>query len=144
MPIAEIAVFLVVGGAIGTLPTIALIILTALLGATLLKRQGVSALTRLKADMDAGRVPAGAIGQAVAVAVAGVLLLTPGFITDAIGFLLFVPGVRSAIGRRMASGIKVHQAGPSAGPRQRGARTIDLDADDYQRQDDPSPWQEPR
>lgn len=142
MPITEIAVFLLVGGAIGALPTIAIIIVTAALGAYLLKRQGISALARLRTDMDAGRVPAGAIGHAVTIAIAGVLLLTPGFITDTIGFLLFVPGVRRTLWRQIAGSVRVHQArGPGGeGPfrRRTHARTIELDRDDY-RPNDPPP-----
>jgi len=147
VPIAEIAVLLVVGSAIGALPTIGLIVLTAIIGAALLRRQGTAAFGRLQADLQANRVPAAAIGHALTVAVAGVLLLTPGFITDAVGFLLFVPAVRSALWRRIRSSIKVHRLDPETGPDfrhpgapPRGERTIDLDADDYGPPDPSSPW----
>ncbi|WMS44325.1 FxsA family protein [Acuticoccus sp. MNP-M23] len=150
IPIAEVAVFLLVGSIIGALPTIALIILTAVLGATLLKRQGLSAIARLKADMDQNKVPAGAIGQAVTVAIAGILLLTPGFITDTVGLLLFVPAVRSSIWRQVSGAVKMERGKApqrsTGAPRQRThARTIDLDQGDYRPKggDDDSPWSGP-
>jgi len=142
IPIAEIAVLLTVGSVIGVLPTIAIIILTAAIGTVLLKRQGVSALRRLQDDVRQDRIPAEAIGHAVTVAIAGVLLLTPGFITDAVGFALFVPAVRRALWRRIARSVTVVHAarpGPGRGPQPRG-RTIDLDEEDYRRADPDSPW----
>ncbi len=148
VPIAEIAVFLLVGDLIGALPTIALIILTAVLGATLLKRQGLSAIARLKADLDQGKVPAGAIGQAVTVAIAGILLLTPGFITDTIGLLLFIPSVRRGIWKQVSGAVKMERgtAPQRGGPRQRThGRTIELGHDDYRPKggDGDSPWRGP-
>ncbi|MEM8663842.1 MAG: FxsA family protein, partial [Pseudomonadota bacterium] len=107
VPIAEIAVFIAVGSAIGVLPTILLIILTTVIGATLLRRQGVSALAKLQDDVRNKRTPAGAIGEAVTVAIAGILLLTPGFITDAVGFTLFIPAVRRWLWRGVKGSIKV-------------------------------------
>ena len=144
MPISEIAVFLLVGSAIGVLPTIAIIILTAIIGTVLLRRQGVSALRRLQDDTKAGRVPAAAIGHAVTVAIAGVLLLTPGFITDAIGFALFLPAVRRGLWRQISGSVKVHRPGGQRPPsdadtyarRRTHARTIDLGSDDYGPADD--------
>lgn len=149
VPIAEIAVFLVVGGAIGALPTIGLIVLTAIIGTVLLRRQGTAAFARLQEDIRANRVPAAAIGHALTVAIAGFLLLTPGFITDAVGFLLFVPAVRGALWRQIRSSIKVHRldpegfgqgpAGPGGGP-PRGPRTIDLEEGEFGPADPSSPW----
>lgn len=146
VPIAEIAVILMVGSAIGALPTVALIILTAILGTVLLRRQGLSALTRLRADIKDGRVPAAAIGHAITVAVAGVLLLTPGFITDILGFTLFIPAVRSALWRQIVGSIRVERSGPGgpdgpARPRTH-PRTIILEDDDYRPRDGASPWRE--
>ena len=150
VPIAEIAVFLLVGSIIGPLPTILLIIVTAILGAILLKKQGVSVLARLKSDMEQNRVPAGAIGHAVTIAIAGILLLTPGFITDTIGFLLFVPAVRHGLWKQISGAVKMERGTApqqgGGGPRQRThARVIDLDEGDYRPKTggDDSPWSEP-
>lgn len=149
VPIAEIAVFLLVGREIGALPTIALIILTAILGAILLKKQGLSAFARLQDDIRAHRVPAAAIGHALTVAIAGALLLTPGFITDSVGFLLFIPAVRAGLWRLIAGSVKVHAAeGPHDRPRPMPGSphgssrpgTIDLEAGEYGPADPASPW----
>ncbi len=115
VPIAEIAVCLTVGSAIGVLPTLLIIIATAVLGAALLKRQGVAAFARLQSDMKEGRVPAAAIGQAITVGIAGVLLLTPGFITDAVGFLLFIPKVRAWLWQQISGSVKVYDASGRTG-----------------------------
>lgn len=134
IPIAEISLFIVIGGQIGALPTILIIILTAAIGTVLLRRQGGAALVALKRDIDRGEMPFAAIGHAVTVAIAGLLLLTPGFITDAAGFALFMPAVRRWLWRRLSGLVDfrtVGAAGP-AGPRRSGrGSTIDLDEDDY-------------
>ena len=91
IPILEIAVFILVGNAIGLWPTLGLVILTAVIGSILLKQQGLWTLARSQAEIGAGRVPGRDLVSGVMIAMAGVLLLTPGLVTDALGFLLFVP-----------------------------------------------------
>jgi UPF0716 family protein affecting phage T7 exclusion len=98
---AEIAVFILVGDAIGVLPTLGLTLLSMIVGAVLLKRQGVAALNNIRAEVARGRVPARPVAEAAMVAVAGFLLIVPGFLTGAAGLLLFIPAVRSAIWGRM-------------------------------------------
>nr|WP_269751224.1 FxsA family protein [Acuticoccus mangrovi] len=151
VPIAEIAVFLMVGAAIGVLPTIALVIITAIIGAYLLKQQGTSAFARLQDDLRNKRMPAAAIGHAITVAIAGCLLLTPGFITDTLGFLLFIPAVRAWLWRGITSSVKVERIDPNGpypggygptGGAPTGPRVIDLDEGDYRPSNDPSPWRE--
>ncbi|GAB5374017.1 MAG: membrane protein FxsA [Acuticoccus sp.] len=145
IPIAEIAVFIWVGSIIGAIPTILIIILTAIIGAGLLKRQGIAALGRLRNDVENNKVPAGSIGETLTVALAGILLLTPGFITDAVGFALFLPSFRHWLGRRIAGSIQVERGNaaqpgrPGATPRG-GNKTIDLDEGEYSRADPDSPW----
>ncbi len=99
VPIAELYLLLAVGGHIGALPTIGLVILTAILGAGLLRLQGLATLARAQAALDARRLPAQELIEGLMLLVAGAFLLTPGFITDGIGFLLLLPGLR----RRVAS-----------------------------------------
>lgn len=94
VPIIEMWILIQVGGEIGALPTIALVVLTAMIGLSLLKRQGLSTLMSARAKMDQGRIPAGELVSGVMVAVGGALLLTPGFVTDAAGFLLLLPMTR--------------------------------------------------
>ena len=149
IPLLEIAAFVVIGGQIGVFPTLALVVVTAIIGSILLRIQGFGLVTRIRADMDAGRVPARELVHGVMILIAGVLLLTPGFVTDTAGFLLFVPPIRDAIWAFARSRVTVvgagsadyaaygHRQGSGAGP------TIDLDADDFASEPDPdTPWGE--
>ena len=94
VPVIEIGLLIEIGGRIGALYTIALIIFTALLGSWLLRQQGFSLLNKIQSDMSENKLPGRELVHGVLIIVAGVLLLTPGFATDAIGFLLFIPAVR--------------------------------------------------
>lgn len=94
MPIAEMAVLIQVGTMIGVLPTIGLVLLTAVIGAALLKQQGLATLTRANQRLNSGELPAKEVAEGMILAVGGALLLTPGFITDTIGFLCLIPGTR--------------------------------------------------
>ena len=95
VPIAEIAVFIQAGGQFGLWPTLAIVILTALGGTALLRYQGLRTLGRVQESLHRGDVPVGEVFTGLCLLVAGALLLTPGFLTDAVGFALFVPGIRS-------------------------------------------------
>ncbi|PLX38188.1 MAG: membrane protein FxsA [Hyphomicrobiales bacterium] len=108
IPLMEIAAFVVIGGKIGLGWTLAMVVVTAVIGSALLRMQSFSTIRRIQAEMDAGRLPGEAIGHGVLILVAGLLLLTPGFVTDAIGFALFVPAVRSAIWHFVRSRMQVH------------------------------------
>jgi UPF0716 protein FxsA len=96
VPIIEIALFIRVGGLIGLWPTLAVVILTAVVGSALLRRQGLSTLERIQTELRTGRDPSAALANGALLLVAGLLLLTPGFFTDAVGLALMVPGVRAA------------------------------------------------
>ena len=97
IPIIEIALFIKVGGLIGVWPTIALVILTAIIGGALLRAQGFAAMTRLQASLAEGGDPRGPLAHGATILLAGLLMLTPGFFTDIIGFLLLLPPVRAAL-----------------------------------------------
>jgi UPF0716 protein FxsA len=97
VPILEIALFIQVGGWLGLWPTILLVILTAILGASMLRAQGVAALRQLQTEIDRGGDPSPLIVHGAMLLFAGALLLTPGFFTDAVGFTLLVPKAREAI-----------------------------------------------
>lgn len=146
IPIAEIAGFIVIGDLIGLWPTLAMIVVTAIGGSILLRIQGFGILNRIQTEVQANHVPARDLVHGVMIMIAGVLLLTPGFITDALGFLLFVPAFRDVGWAFVKSRIKVvSPAGPGAGRRayRSDDGTIDLDEDDYQREPDPnSPWRD--
>ena len=151
IPIAEIAVFIAVGGQIGILWTFALILFTAVLGSVLLRIQGFQILNRLREETNAGRIPGKEIGHGAMILVAGVLLLTPGFVTDTLGFLLFFPPFRSLIWSLVASKVRfVGPVGGDFGPfsnrNNQGDGSedgiVDLDRDEYETGDpNPnSPW----
>lgn len=94
MPIVEMWVLIEVGSRIGAMSTIALVCLTAFVGLALLRQQGLSTLLRVNQRMEQGQLPATEILEGVLLAVGGALLLTPGFITDTIGFLCLLPPTR--------------------------------------------------
>jgi UPF0716 protein FxsA len=97
--LAEIAAFIVVGDTIGVLGTLALVLISMVAGILLLRRQGMAALNHVQADLEARRIPARPLFDGALVALAGLLMVVPGFITDIAGLLLFVPAVRAAIWR---------------------------------------------
>ena len=99
VPIAEIAVFIEVGGVIGLWPTLGIVVLTALIGTSLLRAQGLAAFGRAQAAMNEGRLPVEEVMHGFCLVIAGALLLTPGFLTDIAGFLLFVHPVRLMLAR---------------------------------------------
>ena len=102
VPLVEIAVFIQVGGWIGLGWTLALVVLTAVLGAWQLRAQGLATLLRARDQIDRGALPARELFDGACLLVAGALLLTPGFVTDATGFLLFLPPVRDMLRELLA------------------------------------------
>jgi UPF0716 protein FxsA len=102
VPLVEIGVFIQVGGFIGLWPTLGLIVLTAVLGTWQLRAQGLATLGRARQQIDQGILPAHELFDGLCLLVAGALLLTPGFVTDAVGFLLFLPPVRATLRQILA------------------------------------------
>ncbi len=94
VPVAEIYVLVTVGGAIGVFPTIALVIFTALAGAHLARLQGLSIMMRIRENLDQGFMPAEELLDGLLVFLAGMVLLTPGFLTDILGLLILLPTTR--------------------------------------------------
>lgn len=103
MPIIEIAVLLRVGSSLGWLLTLAIVILTAILGTALLRQQGLATLNRARQRLGAGEMPAEQLLEGMVLLVGGVLLLTPGFVTDAFGFACLVPISRRWLARWIAT-----------------------------------------
>ena len=97
VPIVELYVIVQVADVIGVLETIALLIGVAILGSWLLKRQGMAAWSRFQATMAEGRIPTDEISDGALIMFGGALLLTPGFITDILGFFLLFPPTRAAV-----------------------------------------------
>lgn len=150
VPIIEIALFIEVGGWLGTWPTIGIVILTALIGSILLRRQGLKALGDVQGRLMSGDDPGALLADGAMILVAGVLLLTPGFFTDGVGFALLVPGIRKWIYARMKARMtmSVHMTQTHAhrrpGWQTGGSQTVDGDYEDVTPQDGDERRQQPR
>ncbi len=149
MPLLEIAGFVIVGNWLGLWPTLGLVVLSGVAGVTLLRLQGLSLLREINEEGRQGRVPGKAIVSGAMIVVAAILLVIPGFVSDIIGILLFLPPVRQwlwhMIGRRIV--VRTSYAGSAhPGPQSGGDnRTIDLDEGDFERRPNASsPWSDRR
>lgn len=107
LPLIEIALFIAIGQAIGLLPTLLGIVLTGIIGAMVLRWQGVATLRELQARLERGEMPARQMGDAMLIGLAGLLLLLPGYFTDLLGLLLLLPFTRGLIYRLLARNMKV-------------------------------------
>lgn len=107
IPIVEIALFIQVGGWLGLWPTLGIVVLTAMLGTFLVRAQGLMALSQIQSNLRDFRDPTESIAHGAMILASGLLLLTPGFFTDGLGFALLVPPVRLAIFRWIRSRVKV-------------------------------------
>lgn len=106
LPVAELALLLRVGGVIGFWPTLSLVLLTGVVGAALARAQGFRAVATIQGELAAGRVPGGALLDGACILAGGVLLLTPGFITDSLGFALLVPPTRRVLQRWISGSVQ--------------------------------------
>lgn len=95
VPAVELALLIEIGGQIGGFRTFMLIIVTGMVGASLARRAGLDVLQRIQAETQSGRLPAGALLDGAIILVAAALLVTPGILTDAVGFACLVPGLRN-------------------------------------------------
>ena len=123
LPVAELWLLIRIGGAIGAGPTLGLVIATGAAGAWLSRREGLKSWLAVQGDLAAGRVPGTELVHGVLILLAGVVLITPGVITDAIGLVLLIRPVRSALIRRfrarferqLAEGRAGYVGGPGLG-----------------------------
>ncbi len=139
LPFIEIAGFVVIGSRIGVLATLTWVVLAAMLGLGLIKRQGLDALRRARAALVRGESPSAELAEGALVTLAGVLLLIPGFVTDIFGLLLAVRPVRQLIVARLRSKFRTVRRDGRPG-------LIELEAHEYRevRPSDPrSPWRQP-
>lgn len=116
VPVVEIALFIQSAHWIGILPTIALAIGAGILGMALLRRQGLEVLLRTRAQMDRGEAPVGEVFDGVCLALAGVLLVLPGFFSDFIALALLLPPVRMALRGLLLARMTVHGTPTHSGP----------------------------
>ncbi|MGQ2968168.1 MAG: FxsA family protein [Allorhizobium sp.] len=152
-PLIEIASFIIVGQAIGVLPTLGLIILSAVVGVVLLRFQGAGILRRLQSEAQRGVDPGRELVHAALLVVAAFLLIVPGFFGDIIGILLFLPFIRDLAWRLIKPRLVVRSAFSGAGfrtTRPADENVVDLGDDEFQRESNPnsarpdSPWRDPR
>jgi len=106
VPLVELFLLVKLGTVVGVGPTVALVIFTGVLGAWLARQQGLGVLRRLSEDMAEGRLPAEALIDGLLILIAGAVLLTPGLLTDALGFLLLVPQSRAVVHRAAVARFK--------------------------------------
>ena len=99
VPILEIALFIQAGDIFGLWPTLAAIVATAIIGGALIRTQGLATIERARRSLDQGQAPVHEVFTGVCLLLAGALLMTPGFLTDSIGFLLLAPPVRRSLGQ---------------------------------------------
>ncbi len=119
IPIIEIALFIQVGGWLGLWPTLGIVILTALLGTVLVRQQGLQAMGQIKSNLNELRDPTESLAHGAMILASGLLLLTPGFFTDAVGFSLLVSPVRLALFNYLRSKVTVQTfGGPTPGSQQ--------------------------
>ena len=97
IPVVEIYLLIQIGTIFGALTSIALVIVTGFLGAYLARIQGLQTLFRIQKSLREGQMPSGELLDALLIGIAGLVLLTPGFLTDAFGFLLLIPNTRTVI-----------------------------------------------
>jgi len=136
LPLVEIALFIVVGQALGVWATLALVVLSALLGAAILRHRGLARLRDIQAMMGRGQFPGRALADAALISAAGVLLLVPGFFTDLVGLLLLLPPCRTLIYALVLTWlVPTVVTRPSAGPAS-GPRTIELDPEQFRPRSD--------
>ena len=150
IPILEIAVFIMVGGQIGVISTLGMILVTAILGSILLRIQGFATLARIQEQSKDGAIPGKELVSGVMIMIAGVLLLTPGFVTDSIGFLLFFPPFRQFLWSSIASKVVIQTTNSfrdGANPfthhhaNQNSEGVVDLDPSEFSEKENPdSPW----
>lgn len=139
VPLAEIAVLIQVGGWIGVVPTLALIILTAIVGTWMLRHQGFSVFSRAQRQLEQGVMPVAEVFEGLCLLVAGVLLLTPGFLTDAVGALLLVPQVRALLYRQVADHLERHVVRAPGSPRDREPPILDAEFEEIDPDEPPPP-----
>lgn len=107
VPVIEIALFIQVGGFLGFWTTMSFVLITAFVGASLVRSQGIQTLMTVQQRLHQGELPAQQILEGVLLAVAGVLLLTPGFMTDAMGMIVLLPAPRAMLAKYLMKKVVV-------------------------------------
>lgn len=143
VPIIEIVLFIQVGGAIGTWWTIGIVIVTAIIGSSLVRSQGAREMQKLRSSFSDMRDPTETLASGAMILFSGALLLTPGFFTDAVGFALLIPPVRAAVYQYARSRVNVQgfQMGPQpTQPHRPDDKVIDGEFEEVTPSSEPSKW----
>lgn len=150
LPLAEIAGFLIVGHAIGVLPTLGLVVLSFVVGMALLRRHGIGILQRLSAQGRNGVIPGRELLRPAMFVIASLLLIIPGFISDIIAILMLIPAVRELawnyickrfVTVRTTEGFTASQSSGFGSRSTPTSKVVDLDQDDFRREPNgKSPW----
>jgi UPF0716 protein FxsA len=135
VPLIEIAFFVVIGNAIGLWPTLAGVLVTAIIGSLVLRWQGAALFQEIRGTMARGQLPARALADAAFVGAGGLMLLLPGYFSDLVGILVLIPPVRNVIYEFLKSRIKIvpNVAAGYSRPAPPPEGTIDLDETDWRR-----------
>ena len=137
VPLIEIALFIQVGGAIGLWWTLAIVIFTAILGTRLIRAQGIMAMNDLRSSFSEMRDPTEPLAHGAMILIAGALLLTPGFFTDAVGFALLIAPVRRAVIAYLRARVKVESFTVTGAETCRGPGPGDVIDGEFREIDDP-------
>ncbi len=143
VPAVELTLLIEIGSRIGTLATLGLIVLTGFVGATLARMQGFLVLRRIQTSMNRGELPASSLVDGLIILIAGALLITPGILTDAVGFLCLLPVFREYLKKRARRWIEnqirdqrikvtVGGAGPVSGPSREPGPVYDMKPDEFE------------
>ncbi|MDZ4094028.1 MAG: FxsA family protein [Paracoccaceae bacterium] len=135
VPLIEIALFIKVGGWLTLWPTLGIVLATAVIGSALMRSQGRQVLNDLRRSAQGGGSPLPLLAHGALIVIAGILLVTPGFFTDSIGFLLLVPALRRALIKFVAAKVQIQRTGfePPARDVVIDGEFIDLDTDPSQK-----------
>ena len=131
VPLIEIALFVLIGQAIGLWPTLLGIILIALIGSAIIRHQGLKLLTEIRGTMGRGQLPARSLADAMLVSIAGVLMVVPGYFTDFLGLLLLIPPLRSVLYRFLMHRMRLMDPAGAGAPPPSQPRTIELDDEHF-------------
>jgi len=140
VPVLDLLILLRVGAFLGFINTVAVIIITAALGATLAKQQGLQTIANIKRSMNQGEIPTTSLVDGLLILIAGVVLMTPGLLTDAFGFFLLIPPCRALLRSYAVKAFKnnIVMVTPQPGTSQHQSRTSRPSAADDIRANRPS------
>lgn len=141
VPLLELAIVIQVGQWLGVVPTLAVLVVNSIIGAVLLRRESRRAWREFRAALEAGRWPGDEVTQGGLVIVGGAFLLTPGFLTDGVGFLCLIPATRAAGSRIIRSRLTASVAGnagrsPRRDPGRSDGTTLDVEVVEIRREDE--------